>query len=545
MAKPKFEWMKKLKKSDPDVDVDVPIWMGNLSNGEFFLPQRPEDRKMRTEILRRAEDQSRYLGMERREFMASTMGMATTLAVINQFGSGCGSSDTKGDSGIDGGTTNVDENPLDNPYVIPPEAMCEDLGTFDGNEFIFDIQTHSFDDGEWRDKNPAIKLAINTPAPFACDEEDQYDCYDKEHYGELMFTDSDTTMTVITSWPSHTCNEELDFNCGLPLSNEGMRELREWINSRAMSQRVVNQVQVMPNDRIEFQKEMMTAAAQDPQWSAVSWKAYPAWRSDNYRPGGATNGQAYFLDDDIGHEFIQHGLSLGIPNFAIHKGLPILSFDVEHNQPRDIGPVASEYPEANFIIYHSAMSAGTESYLTPDAVPYDPDEANPTGVNQLIRTVEEHDVGHANVYGELGTVWRVISRDTTAAQHTIGKLLKHLGEDNIVWGTDSILGGSPQSQIEAFRTFTITEEFQDLYGYPELTDEIKAKIFGLNAARLFRVDPESARCEADASIFADAKRHMDGKYGGRRWTAKMPKAPRTREEFLAYAKREIARNSPG
>ena len=43
------------------------------------------------------------------------------------------------------------------------------------------------------------------------------------------------------------------------------------------------------------------------------------------------------------------------------------------------------------------------------------------------------------------------------------------GPDNIVWGTDCILYGSPQPQIEAFRMFTITPQFQQMYGYPALT----------------------------------------------------------------------------
>lgn len=540
MAKPKFEWMRRPKKSDPEAEVDTPINLGNHSNGEFFKTQTPQDKAMRDEIFRRADEQSRYLGMERREFMASTMGMATTLAVINQIGTGCSNLEDKGLT-MDGGTTAATGAESEVPYLIPPEAMCEDLGIFDGDEFIFDVQTHSFDDGEWREKFPFHANSIETPAPFTCDEVDQLDCYDKDHYGELMFVDSDTTMSVITSWPGTTCGGTVRTLCGLPLSNEGMAELRDWINSKAMSQRVLNQIQVMPNDRIEFQKEVMTMAHEE--LGAASWKAYPAWRNAVGSQYGA--GEGYFLTDDIGRDFIEHGMSLGLNNFAIHKGLPILDFDMEHNQPHDIGPAAREYPDANFVVFHSAISAGTNRYLDADRVPYDPDEINPTGVNQLIRTVLENDVANKNVYGELGTTWAIISTDPTAAQHTIGKLLKYLGENNVVWGTDSILNGSPQGQIESFRRFQISVEYQDRYGYPEITDEIRRKIFGLNAAKVYRIDPDAERCKANASIFADIKRKTDAKFGKRRWTAKKPMAPRTPKEFMAYAKREIAKGSPG
>ena len=40
----------------------------------------------------------------------------------------------------------------------------------------------------------------------------------------------------------------------------------------------------------------------------------------------------------------------------------------------------------------------------------------------------------------------------------MGKLLKHVGEDNVLWGTDSIWYGSPQDQIQAFRSFQIADE---------------------------------------------------------------------------------------
>ena len=74
----------------------------------------------------------------------------------------------------------------------------------------------------------------------------------------------------------------------------------------------------------------------------------------------------------------------------------------------------------------------------------------------------------------------------------LGKLLLALGEDNILWGTDSVWYGSAQPLIDAFRAFQIPEEYQERFGYPALTDNIKAKILGLNAARVYSVDPEQA-----------------------------------------------------
>ena len=87
-----------------------------------------------------------------------------------------------------------------------------------------------------------------------------------------------------------------------------------------------------------------------------------------------------------------------------------------------------------------------------------------------------------------------IMRDPTTAAHLLGKLLKHIGEDNVLWGTDSIWYGSPQDQIQAFRSFQIAPELIEEHGYPELTPSLKQKVFGLNGARVYGIDvPERRR----------------------------------------------------
>jgi hypothetical protein len=79
-----------------------------------------------------------------------------------------------------------------------------------------------------------------------------------------------------------------------------------------------------------------------------------------------------------------------------------------------------------------------------------------------------------------------------------GKLLHAVGPDRVVWGTDSIWYGSPQSLIDAFRTFEIPERMQAEFGYPALTPEIKAKILGVNARAVYGItDDDVARATAD------------------------------------------------
>jgi predicted TIM-barrel fold metal-dependent hydrolase len=72
----------------------------------------------------------------------------------------------------------------------------------------------------------------------------------------------------------------------------------------------------------------------------------------------------------------------------------------------------------------------------------------------------------------------------------MGKLLKYLGPDHIIWGTDSPITGSPQPFIDFFRRYRIPDELVERYGYPQITDEDKRKILGANLARLLDINNE-------------------------------------------------------
>ncbi len=172
-------------------------------------------------------------------------------------------------------------------------------------------------------------------------------------------------------------------------------------------------------------------------------------------------------------------------NICVHKGIPFGRRSYEHSLCDDIGIVARRYPDVNFLVYHSGFIP-----RAPEG-PYDP--ARGEGVDGLITSVLKNEiVANGNVYAELGSTWRFVMRDPDQAAHTLGKLLKYIGEDNVLWGTDSIWYGSPQDQIQAFRTFQISEAFRERYGYPALTPQIRAKIFGLNAMRPYALAPEEA-----------------------------------------------------
>ena len=134
-------------------------------------------------------------------------------------------------------------------------------------------------------------------------------------------------------------------------------------------------------------------------------------------------------------------------------------FDGDFAGPRDIGVVAAAYPDMRFVAYHS----GYETSVTEG--PYDP--ASVAGVNRWSLRMQDNGLAPgSNVYAELGSTWRSVMTSPTEAAHVLGKLLVHVGQDNILWGTDSIWYGSPQDQIAAFRTFEIPEKLHEKHGYP-------------------------------------------------------------------------------
>jgi hypothetical protein len=75
----------------------------------------------------------------------------------------------------------------------------------------------------------------------------------------------------------------------------------------------------------------------------------------------------------------------------------------------------------------------------------------------------------------------------------MGKNLKHYGAHKVLWGTDCLWWGSPQWCIDAFKRFQISDEVCDKFGYSKITRQDKAMIFGLNAAKLYGVNPRRAR----------------------------------------------------
>lgn len=241
-----------------------------------------------------------------------------------------------------------------------------------------------------------------------------------------------------------------------------------------------------------------------------------------YTQFGPADGPAGFrLDDDRhGTPFIERARRLGVRNVCVHKGLPFGARGHEFSLADDIGPAAKRHADINFLVYHSGFDTAVKEG------PYDPWAK--AGVDVLIRSFLA--AGRPkNVYAELGSTWRFAMRDPDQAAHLVGKLLKHVGEDNVLWGTDSVWYGSPQDQIQAFRAFRISAEFQQKYGYPALTPAVRRRIFGLNAARVYGLKPDALR----GRLAKDRVQKTRLDYLNDPQPAFATYGPRTRREFVA------------
>jgi predicted TIM-barrel fold metal-dependent hydrolase len=207
--------------------------------------------------------------------------------------------------------------------------------------------------------------------------------------------------------------------------------------------------------------------------------------------------KAWFLDDEkVAYPFWEKTRKLGIKNLCVHKGLPLSAFNEKACTPLDLEKAARDFPDLNFIVYHSGyrglagwISRGTGERVK-DKPTKDPQEI--PWISDILRILKKNPK-IKNIYFELGSTFHMLSSlAPTTCLHMLGQMIQVAGADHVLWGTDSIWNGSPQSQIDRFRRLKMDEKLIKKFKYAELTDEVKDQVLGLNAAKLFGVDPKKA-----------------------------------------------------
>ncbi|MGI9249744.1 MAG: amidohydrolase family protein [Pseudohongiellaceae bacterium] len=484
-----------MDKFDKD-GTRLPVKIDSTSNGEYEpIPIPPVNEQANKLALEQAGHNAQKLGKTRRQFLISSCGAASTLLAFN--------------------TVNAHHNRRGGFFQLDADAALDThtaTAQIDGGEFIFDVQGHYVNpEGDWLSRVPPDARPYAGMEKAACEAANTggnrgyLGCLGQNEFIKDVFLDSDTDIMVLSFVPSTRENE--------PVTIEDADHTRRIVAELEGSKRLMLHGRVNPNQDgdLEAMDELVA------NWNISAFKTYT-----QYGPGGI----GFFLSDDVGRAMIERARRLGVHNICIHKGLPFGPRSYQHSQCSDIGVVAKDYPDMNFLIYHSGFVASNQEQEFVNGAGRD-------GIDTLIQSLVDNEVApNSNVYAELGSTWRFLMRDPDNAAHALGKLFKYVGEDNVLWGTDSIWYGSPQDQIQAFRTFQISEEFQQRYGYTHITPELRRKVFGLNAAVPYGIDQNEIQ-RLTATDFVNTEKLA---YQENPQPTFLTYGPKNRREFLNFLK---------
>lgn len=181
-------------------------------------------------------------------------------------------------------------------------------------------------------------------------------------------------------------------------------------------------------------------------------KLYTAeWKGDS---------KGYRLSDPASYRFLEEAQKLGIRNIHVHKGPTILPLNKDAFDVGDVDDVATSFQDLNFIIEHCGLPRLDDFCW--------------------IATQE------TNVYGGLAVALPFIHTRPRYFAEIISELLFWVGEDKLLYGSDYGIW-TPKWLIDKFMAFQLPEEIAKETGV-SLSDIAKAKILGLNAARLYNID---------------------------------------------------------
>jgi predicted TIM-barrel fold metal-dependent hydrolase len=180
-------------------------------------------------------------------------------------------------------------------------------------------------------------------------------------------------------------------------------------------------------------------------------KLYTAeWKGDS---------RGWRLDSPESYRYLEKCRELGVRNVHIHKGPTIWPLNRDAFDVADVDDAASDFPDLNFIVEHMGLPR-LEDFC-------------------WIATQEP------NVYGGFAVAMPFIHTRPRYFAQIIGELCYWLDEDRLLFGSDYAIW-QPKWLVERFVDFQIPEDMQGEYA--PLTPDVKRKILGLNAARLYNLE---------------------------------------------------------
>jgi predicted TIM-barrel fold metal-dependent hydrolase len=455
-----------------------------VSSDEFMpIAQTEDQKKVIARLDEMADELGRKRGLDRRSFFKTGAGMAAAFMAMNDvYGP------LYGVSRAEAATPGAAEQRL---------AQLQD-------QFIMDVHTHFLRDdtrlaGFVRAREAVGKAGWN---PALAGKPQTIEDLKYANWFKELYLDSDTKVALISGSPSE---EKRDWF----LTNEMKREARGKVNQAAGSKRAMSHMIFAPGYP-GWLDEVDRSLAEDKPDSVKGYTvgdntnkhlAKTPWRMD---------------DEKLLYPFYERILKAGVDIVCVHKGLypPQVEERFPHLTPYakvdDVGKAAKDWPQIKFVIYHSAYrwtggdanaAAGYAQFERTGRVEWTSDLADIPAR-----------YGVSNVFGDLGQIFAqttVVEPKLNAA--LMGILIKGLGHDHVVWGTDAVWTGSPQWQIESLRRLEIPEEMQKRHGFAPLgpaDGPVKTAIFGGNSAKMYRYEVKKAGLESDrfAALKAEYQR---------------------------------------
>jgi uncharacterized protein len=197
-------------------------------------------------------------------------------------------------------------------------------------------------------------------------------------------------------------------------------------------------------------------------------KLYPAdlYDSDTAESPYGELREFYMDDREVIFPVLERARQHGLKSVAIHKAIPLGPVPIHTFKVEDLDAAFMAFPDLNIEIVHGGFA-----FLEETA----------------------YQVGRFhNAWVNLEATSQLLANAPRRFAQIIAAFLGAGAEDRIVWGTGAALS-HPQPLIERFWDVTFSEDIMRFYGVPQITDDVKRKILGQNAARLHDLDLEHLR----------------------------------------------------
>jgi predicted TIM-barrel fold metal-dependent hydrolase len=444
-----------------------PIPTQSVSSDEFMpSPQTARQKQVEARIRAMGDALAKKHGVTRRRFLATASGMAAAFLAMNE---------------------------VYGPLYGVSRAEAQDKDAADARakalkgQFIMDCHTHFLRDdtrimGFVRQRQAVGKAGWN---PALQGKEQTIEDLKFANYYKEIYLDSDTKVALISGSPSEIPQDWF-------LTNEMKAEARARVNKDAGARRMLSHAIFAPGY---------------PGWTEQVDHAIKELKPDSFKGytiGDNTNKNLskhpWRMDDEkLLYPFYEKLLKAGYDKVCVHKGLfpPSVEQQFPHllaySDVRDVGKAAKDWPKMNFIIYH-----GGYRFAGGGKVEDAWEQFEKTGRIEWVTDLAEipSKFGVSNVYADVGQLFAQSTiADPRVSAVMMGQLVRGLGADHVVWGSDAIWTGSPQWQIEALRRLEIPDDLQKKHNLTPLgaaDGPVKTAIFGDNNARLYKYERRQA-----------------------------------------------------